>query len=207
MTSTARESAVRTPVGVAIIIPRPRQPSLELPPYIDVRTGVTLQEMLQILAPLASSLEVLNLGAVPGLKDIESNDLGGTITADVMVYTKLKVLNLSSNQLRGKICITSIRALYVLLTFSRLFAGELPKELPVSLEVLILGEDYKNANKFTGGIPSEWGALTNLKKLMMVSCGLHGEICMSQQTCIVCLLTFTCVLQERCPRSSATSSI
>ena len=30
---------------------------------------------------------------------------------------------------------------------------------------------------------------------------------MFQQTCIVCLLTFTCVLQESCPRSSATSSI
>ena len=150
MTSKTRErSAVRTPVGVAIIIPRPRQPSLELPPYIDVRTGVTLQEVLQTLAPLASSL---------------------------------KVLNLVGNKLRGKICITSIRALYVLLTFSRLFAGELPKELPVSLEVLILGEDDNNTNKFTGGIPSEWGALTNLKKLMMVKCGLDGEICMFHHT-------------------------
>ena len=100
MTSKTRESAVRTPVGVAIN----GQPSLKLPPYVDVRTGVTLQEVLQILAPLASSLGVLNLS---------SNQLGGTITADVMVYTKLKKLILHNMGLEGKICITSIRALYI----------------------------------------------------------------------------------------------
>ena len=55
-------------------------------------------------------------------------------------------------------------------------AGELPKHLPVSLEVLTLGEGNSNTNKFTGGIPSEWGALTNLKQLKMVACGLDGEI-------------------------------
>jgi len=60
-----------------------------------------------------------------------------------------------------------------------LFAGELPKELPVSLEVLILGDYDDNTNEFTGGIPSELGALTNLKELKMVACDLHGEICMS----------------------------
>ena len=51
----------------------------------------------------------------------------------------------------------------------------MPKELPVSLEVLSFGEDYGNNNKFTGGIPSEWGALTNLKDLKMVACGLDGK--------------------------------
>ena len=55
------------------------------------------------------------------------------------------------------------------------YAGPLPKVLPVSLEVLTFGVNYKNTNKFTGGIPSEWGALANLKKLKMASCGLDGR--------------------------------
>ena len=41
--------------------------------------------------------------------------------------------------------------------------------MPPSLEELIL--DYA---KFTGGIPSEWGSLTNLKKLSMRFCNLDG---------------------------------
>ena len=51
----------------------------------------------------------------------------------------------------------------------------MPKQLPVSLEVLNFGERYDNTNRFTGGIPSEWGALTNLKSLKMVACGLDGK--------------------------------
>ena len=62
-----------------------------------------------------------------------------------------------------------------MLTCLSVFTGELPKELPVSLEVLNFGEHYGNNNKFTGGIPSEWGALTNLKDLKMVACGLDGK--------------------------------
>ena len=67
---------------------------MELPPYVDVRTGVTLQEVLQTLEPLASSLEVLNLSG---------NELGGAITADVAVFKKLKKLELSDMGLDGKI--------------------------------------------------------------------------------------------------------
>ena len=66
-----------------------------------------------------------------------------------------------------------------MLTIFFLLSGELPKQLPVSLEVLNFGnnfgDDYSNSNKFTGGIPSEWGALTNLKELKMVACDLHGK--------------------------------
>ena len=43
------------------------------------------------------------------------------------------------------------------------------------LEVLNFGVNYGNTNKFTGGIPSEWGALTNLKELKMAFCGLDGK--------------------------------
>ena len=47
--------------------------------------------------------------------------------------------------------------------------------LPISLEVFNLGDDYTNTNKFTGGIPSEWGALANLKELKVAACGLDGK--------------------------------
>ena len=37
-----------------------------------------------------------------------------------------------------------------------------------------MGDNKVNNNKFTGGIPVEWGSLTNLKELKMVACGLDG---------------------------------
>ena len=58
----------------------------------------------------------------------------------------------------------------------------MPKQLPLSLEFLNLGDDLGTKNKFTGGIPSEWGALTNLKELKMVACSLDGEICLFRAT-------------------------
>ena len=41
--------------------------------------------------------------------------------------------------------------------------------MPPSVEVLDV-----SYNKFTGGIPSEWGSLLNLKNLQMVKCGIGG---------------------------------
>ena len=47
--------------------------------------------------------------------------------------------------------------------------------LPTSLEVLdVSGVEYE-PHKFTGGIPSEWGALANLKELKMHNCSLDGK--------------------------------
>ena len=50
--------------------------------------------------------------------------------------------------------------------------------MPLSLEILDLSggnPDFgQKPHKFTGGIPSEWGSLTNLKKLSMERCGLDG---------------------------------
>jgi hypothetical protein len=72
----------------------------------------------------------------------------------------------------------------VFITFALFFLpGPLPKQLPVSLEVLDLsgGENetgyggFDDRHKFTGGIPSEWGALTNLKELKMPNSGLDGK--------------------------------
>ena len=131
--------------------------------------------MLQALAPLASSLEVL---------DLSDNELGGTIPSHIKIFTKLKKLALHDMGLDGEICRTQQTCVVCLLKCFSCFTGELPKQLPVSLEVLNLG-DYQtktNNNKFTGGIPSEWGALTNLKKLTMTQCGLDGAICMSRPT-------------------------
>ena len=48
--------------------------------------------------------------------------------------------------------------------------------LPTSLEVLDVSGDFYRPHKFTGGIPPEWGALTNLKELKMANCGLDGKL-------------------------------
>ena len=56
------------------------------------RTGPSLPETLQLLAPLASTLEQLNLGG---------NELGGTVTPDIAMFTKLTELSLCFMGLEG----------------------------------------------------------------------------------------------------------
>ena len=46
--------------------------------------------------------------------------------------------------------------------------------MPPSLEKLDLSGSYHDRHKFTGGIPTEWGSLTNLKELKMAYCALSG---------------------------------
>ena len=46
--------------------------------------------------------------------------------------------------------------------------------MPLSLEKLDLSGAIGNHHNFTGGIPTEWGSLTNLKELKMAYCGLSG---------------------------------
>ena len=61
--------------------------------------GPPLPETLRLLAPLASNLEILSLGV---------NKLGGTITDDIAVFTKLTELLLYNMGLEGACsCITS----------------------------------------------------------------------------------------------------
>ena len=69
----------------------------------------------------------------------------------------LKPLNIASSEMRSR-------------------AGPLPKEMPPSLEILILGDPLSDGNNFSGGIPTEWGSLTKLKKLKMAMCGLDGTL-------------------------------
>ena len=83
---------------------------MELPPYIDARTGVRPQEVLQTLAPLASSLEVLNLS---GRK--LGRSLGGTIAARIMVFSKLKKLDMPDMDLEGKIFMSCSTCIVLLL--------------------------------------------------------------------------------------------
>ena len=48
--------------------------------------------------------------------------------------------------------------------------------MPMSLKVLNLsgGVTIGVPHKFTGGIPTEWSSLTNLKELNVANCGLSG---------------------------------
>ncbi len=46
--------------------------------------------------------------------------------------------------------------------------------MPPSLEKLDLSGTEFCAHKFTGGIPTEWSSLTNLKELNVARCGLSG---------------------------------
>ena len=71
-----------------------------------------------------------------------------------------------------------------------------------NLEVLA-----RSGHKLGGTLTSDIAIFTKLKKLNLDGMGLGGEIFRTQHTCVVCLLTFSLVLQENCPRSSATSSI
>ena len=51
--------------------------------------------------------------------------------------------------------------------------------MPVSLEILNLSASFSGSDsvphKFSGGLPAEWGSMTNLKELKMYNCGLDGE--------------------------------
>ena len=63
--------------------------------------------------------------------------------------------------------------------------------LPTSLEVLNVSGWFYTPHKFTGGIPSEWGALTNLKELKMTYCGLDGKL-LSIRTERLCFVLVLC---------------
>ena len=66
--------------------------------------GPPLHETVKLLSPL-TNLEELSLG---------DNQLGGTITSDVAVFTKLKKLELYSMELDGKIGSTRSERLHSL---------------------------------------------------------------------------------------------
>ena len=83
----------------------------------------------------------------------------------------------------------------------------MPKVLPTSLEVLDLsGGDPRfggTPHKFTGGIPPEWGALTNLKELKMAFCGLDGKLLSIRSERFIIRVDVFPFWQDNCPRNSA----
>ena len=81
----------------------------------------------------------------------------------------------------------------------------MPKVLPTSLEVLDLSGGKYNPHKFTGGIPPDWGALTNLKELKIAFCRLDGKPLSIRIERLRILLTFPPITfrQGNCPRKSA----
>ena len=94
----------------------------------------------------------------------------------------------SWNELQGGLSTRSERFNFATEIDVAFYAGPLPKVLPISLEVFNLGESSKNTNKFSGGIPSEWGALTNLKELKMLACGLDGKPLRTRSERVICVL-------------------
>ena len=133
------------------------------------------------------SLELLDLsggedGTHYGGQDNRHKFTGG-IPSEWGALTNLKELKMPNSGLDGKRSAPILSGFAFSLTL-HLLAGELPKQLPTSLEVLTFGEYSDDTseftggihpNKFTGGIPFEWGALTNLKSLKIVACGLDGK--------------------------------
>ena len=152
---------------------------------------------------LPISLEVLNVSGFY----FDPHKFTGGIPSEWGALTNLKELNMTNCSLDGKLLSTrSERFIFATEIGVAFYAGPLPKVLPISLEVFNLGDGFRNTNKFTGGIPSEWGALTNLKELKMAFCGLDGKP-LRTRTERLWLTFFLLFLQERCPISSVNLSI
>ena len=128
-------------------------------------TGVTLQELLLRLTPLASRLEVL---------DLSKNQLGGTITNDITVFSKLKKLNMSNMGLDGKpLSIRSERP-NGSLTCNLVCActGELPIEI---IRMKAKGVEVSLSRNAGFTLPSNIGELGgDITKLDLSSCSLTG---------------------------------
>ena len=78
--------------------------------------------------------------------------------------------------------------------------------LPTSLEILDISGGYsvygRDHHKFTGGIPPEWGAFTNLKQLNMARCGLDGAFGSTRSERFTFRVDVFPFLQDNCPRNS-----
>ena len=120
---------------------------------------------------------------------LSGNEPGFTLPPNIgELGDDITVLNLSYCSLTGSLSIRSERFIFATEIDVAFYAGPLPKMLPISLEVFHLGDNFRKTNKFTGGIPSEWGALTNLKELKIVACGLDGKPLRTRSERVICVL-------------------
>ena len=118
-------------------------------------------------------LELIRMKAKGCEVKLNSNQPGFTLPSNIgELGDDITELDLSGCSLRGASRVESLQHKFA---HGIARAGELPKIMPPSLEILNLYE----AGKFTGGIPAEWGSLTNLKDLTMVACGLDGVFVLS----------------------------
>ena len=127
-------------------------------------TGPPLPETLKLLAPLAN-LEELSL---------TGNELGGTITADVIVLANLKELNLASMGLDGKSLSTRSERFNGSLKISTWCArtGELPLEI---IRMKAKGVDVRLKNNAGFTLPANIGELgDDITKLDLSNCSLTG---------------------------------
>ena len=107
---------------------------------------------------------------------VENNQLSGTLPPDWASMTSLENLSLFSNQqLSGRLPPewgASMTSLEILSLFNCQLTGSLPKLLPSSLKELLL-----YTNKFSGPLPSEWGKLSSLVRLVLGrNSGLEGSL-------------------------------
>ena len=104
-----------------------------------------------------------------------SNELSGTIPAELGSLTNLQKLELHDNNLSGEIpaelgALTSLQSLYL---HDNELSGTIPAELG---NLTSLQELYLNQNELSGTIPAELGDLTNLVGLYLNQNGLSGTI-------------------------------
>ena len=106
---------------------------------------------------------------------LAENQLSGEIPTELGSLANLVWLYLWDNQLSGEIPaeLGSLTNLSVLSLWGNQLSGEIPAELgsPTNLSVLDLAE-----NQLTGEIPTELGSLTNLSVLALAENQLTGEI-------------------------------
>jgi len=107
--------------------------------------------------------------------NLDSNNLAGTIPADLNALISLVYLNLQSNQLTGTIPaqLGSLNSLqYLHLSYNQL-EGNIPVELGSLNDLLFL---YLDSNQLTGSIPAQLGSLNNLQRLFLENNRLEGNI-------------------------------
>ncbi|XP_050145540.1 MDIS1-interacting receptor like kinase 2-like isoform X1 [Malus sylvestris] len=123
----------------------------------------------QILPSLVSNwTELVSL-------NLQQNNFGGTISAEIGLLTQLQYLRLYSNEFSGEIpqSLGNLSKLHVLYLFDNHLTGEIPQSLGKLTQLQLL--DLSN-NHLTGEIPQSLGKLTQLLGLYLKHNHLTGEI-------------------------------
>lgn len=106
---------------------------------------------------------------------LDSNNLKGTLPAEIGDLVKLETLRLENNQLSGSIpaAIGNLVDLQSLCMDTNQLSGSIPTEIG---DLVNLQDLYLEVNKLSGSIPSSIGNLTRLKVLALTVNELSGSI-------------------------------